>query len=65
VGRAGRERRLVRMGDRLAFGGAERYDLLLHPEEPGEYLVHVDWFHWVPLTGTQPLATRTVPLVCR
>jgi FtsP/CotA-like multicopper oxidase with cupredoxin domain len=50
--------------DRLSFGAAERYDLLVQPEEPGEYRLHLDWYHWVPLTGTQPLATRSVPVYC-
>ncbi|WP_454778608.1 multicopper oxidase domain-containing protein [Georgenia muralis] len=49
--------------DRLAFGAAERYDMLLLPPEPGPYEIHVDWFDWVPgAAGLRLLATRTVPL---
>jgi FtsP/CotA-like multicopper oxidase with cupredoxin domain len=44
----------------LAFGAAERYDMLLHPPAAGEYRIHVDWTHWV--TG-KLLATRTIPLI--
>jgi FtsP/CotA-like multicopper oxidase with cupredoxin domain len=43
----------------LAFGAAERYDLLLHPPRPGTYVAHFDWIHWV--TGAV-LATHSVPL---
>ncbi|MGZ5405698.1 MAG: multicopper oxidase domain-containing protein, partial [Nocardioides sp.] len=43
----------------LAFGAAERYDMLLRPPGPGTFLVHFDWIHWV--TG-KVLATRSVPL---
>ena len=43
----------------LAFGAAERYDLLLRPPGPGTFLAHLDWIHWV--TG-KVLATRSVPL---
>ena len=50
--------------DRLAFGAAERYDVLVQPSAPGEYRLHVDWYHWVPLTGLRPLATRSVPVHC-
>jgi hypothetical protein len=46
--------------DVLAFGAAERYDLLLFPPTAGEYRIHVDWFQWV--TG-KLLATRTIPLI--
>lgn len=41
----------------LAYGAAERYELLLHPPAPGEYLLHVDWEHWISRTT---LARRTV-----
>jgi hypothetical protein len=44
----------------IAFGAAERYDLLLHPPRAGTYWVHVDWIHWV--TG-EVLETRSLPLV--
>lgn len=43
----------------LAFGAAERYDMLLRPPGPGTFLAHLDWIHWV--TG-KVLATRSVPL---
>jgi FtsP/CotA-like multicopper oxidase with cupredoxin domain len=47
----------------LAFGSAERYDMLLHPPTAGTYLLHFDFYDWV-VTGQQRLlATRTVPLV--
>lgn len=46
--------------DVLAFGAAERYDLLLFPPAAGEYRIHVDWIQWV--TG-KVLATRTIPLI--
>jgi FtsP/CotA-like multicopper oxidase with cupredoxin domain len=45
---------------KLAFGAAERYDLLLHPPRAGEYRAHVDWVHWI--TG-RLLATRTVRVI--
>jgi hypothetical protein len=46
----------------LAFGAAERYDVLLRPSSAGTFMVHVDWHHWV--TG-QILATRSIPLQVR
>ena len=48
--------------DALAFGAAERYDVLLHPPGPGTYLLHVDFQHWVT---QKVLATRTVPIIAR
>ena len=45
----------------LAFGSAERYDMLLHPPRPGIFLVHIDWLHWVG--GTRVLHTQTIPIV--
>ncbi|WP_216699855.1 multicopper oxidase domain-containing protein [Arthrobacter sp. H5] len=44
---------------RLAFGAAERYDLLLRPPAPGQYLLRVEWEHWI--TG-EILGTRTIPI---
>ena len=44
----------------LAFGAAERYDMLLRPPGPGTFVARFEWFHWV--TG-RLLATRTVPLI--
>lgn len=52
------------MTDRVAFGAAERYDLLVQPERAGEYRLHLDWYHWAPSVNTQPLATRSVPVYC-
>jgi len=43
----------------VAFGAAERYELLLVPTVPGRYVAHVDWTHWV--TG-KLLGTRSVPI---
>ena len=48
--------------DRLAFGSAERYDLLLLPPQAGQFKVHMDWNDWV--TG-KLLATRTLPLIAQ
>jgi FtsP/CotA-like multicopper oxidase with cupredoxin domain len=45
---------------KLAFGAAERYDVLLQPPRAGEYRAHVDWVHWVT---RKRLATRTVRIV--
>jgi hypothetical protein len=62
-----RERPLT--ASQLAFGSAERYDMLLHPPRAGTFLVHIDWLHWVGLRerGTQTvprvLATQTIPVV--
>jgi plastocyanin len=50
------------MTSAIAFGAAERYDVLLHPPTAGTFMVHVDFLHWV--TG-KVLATRSVPLVAR
>ena len=44
----------------IAFGAAERYDMLLNPPRPGTFQIHVDWIHWVT---RRVLATRVVPLV--
>ncbi len=44
---------------RLAFGAAERYELLLVPTRAGQFTMHVDWIHWV--TG-KVLGTRSVPV---
>jgi hypothetical protein len=46
----------------VAFGAAERYDLLLHPPRAGTFMLSFQFLHW----ATQKvLATRTVPLVAR
>ncbi len=45
--------------DHLAFGSAERYDLLLFPPTPGTYAIQVQWEHWIT---REPLATRVVPV---
>ena len=44
----------------IAFGAAERYDVLLHPERAGTYRVQLEWLDW---RTQQLLARRTVPLV--
>ena len=44
---------------RLAYGAAERYDMLLHPPAPGRYLLRVDWEDWI--TGAV-VGTRTIPI---
>ncbi len=44
----------------VAFGAAERYDLLVHAPHPGRYLLNVDFLHW---SRPGVLATRTVPLI--
>jgi FtsP/CotA-like multicopper oxidase with cupredoxin domain len=46
----------------VAFGAAERYDVLIHPPRAGTFLLNVDFLHWA--TG-RVLATRSVPLVAR
>jgi plastocyanin len=43
----------------LAFGAAERYEILLTPSVPGRYTIRVDFIHWV--TG-RILGTKTIPL---
>jgi len=50
------------MTDAIAFGAAERYDVLLHPPTPGVYVMDIQFIHW----GTQQvLATRRVLLNAR
>ncbi|WRH26326.1 multicopper oxidase domain-containing protein [Arthrobacter sp. JZ12] len=44
---------------RLAYGAAERFDMLLLPEKPGRYFMKVQWEDWI--TGAV-LATRTIPI---
>ncbi len=43
----------------LAFGAAERYEILLVPRAPGSYTMTVEWIHWV--TGAV-MGSRTVPI---
>ncbi|MFT4468599.1 multicopper oxidase domain-containing protein [Arthrobacter sulfonylureivorans] len=43
----------------LAFGAAERYDVILHPPEPGRYRLRVEWEDWI--TG-EILGVREVPI---
>jgi hypothetical protein len=50
------------MTDAIAFGAAERYDVLLHPPSAGTFMVHVDFLHWA--TNAR-LATRSIPLIAR
>jgi hypothetical protein len=50
------------MTDALAFGAAERYDVLVHPPGTGTFLLHFDFIHW----ATQKvLFTRSIPLNAR
>jgi hypothetical protein len=48
------------MASKVAFGAAERYDLLLHPPGAGEFTIEVQWQHWVT---REVLGTRTVRLL--
>ncbi len=48
--------------DAIAFGAAERYDLLLHPPSAGTFMVHVQFIHWAT---RKVLATRSIPLIAR
>jgi hypothetical protein len=48
------------MASQMAFGSAERYEMLLHPRRKGTYMIHVDWIHWAT---RKILATRSIPLV--
>ena len=48
--------------DAIAFGAAERYDVLLHPPSAGTFVVSIQFLHWA--TG-RVLATRSVPLLAR
>ena len=44
----------------VAMGAAERYDLLLHPEQAGNYTMRIEWNNWI--TG-KTLARRELRLV--
>ncbi|HYM63400.1 MAG TPA: multicopper oxidase domain-containing protein [Gaiellaceae bacterium] len=33
--------------NRLAFGAAERYDLILHPKKRGTFVAQVEWYDWI------------------
>ena len=46
----------------IAFGSAERYDVLLHPPTTGTFFVRIRFLHWAT---QQILATRTVVLNAR
>ena len=50
------------MTDAIAFGAAERYDVLLHPPTPGVYAMDIQFIHWAT---QQVLATRRVLLNAR
>jgi hypothetical protein len=50
------------MTDAIAFGAAERYDVLLHPPSAGTFLVQVEFLHWAT---KRRLALRTIPLLVR
>jgi FtsP/CotA-like multicopper oxidase with cupredoxin domain len=43
--------------DRLAFGAAERYDVLVHPPTAGKFNLHFDFVHWAT---KRVLFTRTL-----
>lgn len=66
-GRTGPSRPVSIPTQRLAFGAAERYDLLVQPARTGTYLLHVDLHDWVPVpsrTEQRPLRTQVVPVRC-
>ncbi len=44
----------------VAMGAAERYDLLLHPPQAGNYTLRVEWNNWI--TG-KTLARRELKLI--
>jgi hypothetical protein len=46
----------------IAFGSAERYDVLLHPPTTGKFFLRIHFLHW---TTRKTLATRTVALNAR
>jgi hypothetical protein len=46
----------------LAFGAAERYDMLLRPPSTGTFQATFQWFNWIT---RDVIATRTVPLIVR
>jgi hypothetical protein len=50
------------MTDAIAFGAAERYDVLLHPPSAGTFMVQVEFLHWAT---RRRLALRTIPLIAR
>jgi FtsP/CotA-like multicopper oxidase with cupredoxin domain len=50
------------MTDAIAFGAAERYDLLLHPPARGTYTLVIEFYHWVNKTL---LGTKSVSLDAR
>ncbi len=50
------------LADVLAFGAAERYDMILRPPSTGTFTARFQWFNWV--TGRE-IAVRTVPLIVR
>jgi len=50
------------MTDAIAFGAAERYDVLMHPPTPGVYAMDIQFIHWAT---QQVLATRRVLLNAR
>lgn len=53
--------------NRLAFGSAERYDLILHPKNRGTFVAQVEWYHWIRFADGQgnfvPEATREFRIV--
>ena len=47
---------------RVAFGAAERYDVLVHPPAAGTFVLNIDFLHWATL---RVLATRRITLTAR
>jgi hypothetical protein len=43
----------------LAFGAAERYELLLVPKTAGRYTMSIEWIHWV--TGAV-MSRQSIPI---
>jgi FtsP/CotA-like multicopper oxidase with cupredoxin domain len=52
---------------RLAFGSAERYDLILRPKKRGTFVAQVEWYHWIRFADGRgnfvPHATREFRIV--
>ena len=44
----------------VAFGAAERYNVLLHPPHAGDFRIHVDWDDWIT---EKTIATRVVKVI--
>ena len=44
----------------VAFGAAERYNVLLHPPTAGDFRIHIDWDDWIT---EKTIATRVVEVI--